>query len=131
MSYQEQLRDPRWQKKRLEIMARDEWTCRLCGDTDATLTVHHKSYRQNDGVFVDIWDYENSWLITLCEKCHSSEEDYLSEVKKDCFFKLRDYCENAFAIEEAIGLIYKLMKKNGGRLDRETILKAREAICDD
>ncbi len=30
MTYAEQLKDPRWQKRRLEILQRDEWRC-LCG----------------------------------------------------------------------------------------------------
>ena len=32
MNYSEQLKSPKWQKKRLEIMQRDKFTCQLCGD---------------------------------------------------------------------------------------------------
>lgn len=40
-SYSEKLLDPRWQKKRLEILARDNWTCQRCGAVNCELHVHH------------------------------------------------------------------------------------------
>src|SRR5262245_56290118 len=45
LSYQEKLRDPRWQRKRLEILERDQWTCQRCHSTTKTLHVHHRIYR--------------------------------------------------------------------------------------
>lgn len=38
--YLEKLKDPRWQKRRLEIFQRDEFTCQVCFDTESTLHVH-------------------------------------------------------------------------------------------
>lgn len=67
MTYKEQLKDPRWQKKRLEIMERDGWQCQCCFDRDNTLTVHHKKY--DNGKMA--WEYDNELLITLCEDCHT------------------------------------------------------------
>ena len=67
MNYSEKLKSPKWQKKRLEIMSRDEWMCRLCGSDDIQLHVHHNRYIYGR----DPWDYDNINLITLCEKCHS------------------------------------------------------------
>ena len=66
MNYSEQLKDPRWQKKRLEIMQRDSFKCASCGDEKSTLHVHHKNYVNGKAP----WEYGDS-LITLCEKCHS------------------------------------------------------------
>jgi len=43
-SYYLKYRDSKWQKKRLEIMKRDKFTCRICGDTESTLSVHHLFY---------------------------------------------------------------------------------------
>lgn len=65
-SYAEKLKDPRWQKKRLAIFKRDGWRCKLCGDDETTLQVHHKKYIDGN----EPWDYSNSDLITLCEHCH-------------------------------------------------------------
>lgn len=66
--YGELLKDPRWQRKRLEIMERDNFTCQRCGVMHVTLNVHHMWYSKIP------WDVPNSLLITLCEGCHKIEE---------------------------------------------------------
>lgn len=65
-SYSELLKDPRWQKKRLEILNRDNFTCQLCTDTQTELHVHHLEYV--DGKCP--WEVENYHLITYCKHCH-------------------------------------------------------------
>jgi len=72
MNYLEKLKDPMWQKKRLEIFKRDGWVCKYCGDINSTLHVHHLRYRSN----IDPWEYSNDDLKTLCEYCHGVEKDY-------------------------------------------------------
>ena len=69
MKYSEKLKDPRWQKKRLEILQRDEFTCRSCFDDSKTLHVHHRYYERG----LEPWEYPNSSLITLCYDCHECE----------------------------------------------------------
>lgn len=64
--YLELLKDPRWQKKRLEIFALDHWQCRACFSKTGTLNVHHLFYISGNNP----WEYENDALITLCERCH-------------------------------------------------------------
>lgn len=71
-NYIELLKDPRWQKKRLEIFERDKWECQCCFKGDRTLHVHHKEY--NYGILP--WEYDAELLITLCEFCHSVEEKF-------------------------------------------------------
>lgn len=68
--YTERLKHPLWQKKRLEIFNRDDFTCQKCGDTEAELQVHHKKYI--DGC--EPWEYDDSLLITYCVKCHKAVE---------------------------------------------------------
>lgn len=63
-TYAEKLKDPRWQKKRLEILQRDNWQCSCCLDEEQTLHVHHFQYENNP------WDSNEIDLITLCESCH-------------------------------------------------------------
>lgn len=70
-SYMEKLKDPRWQKKRLEILNRDNWTCQRCHDTETTLHIHHKRYLPGK----EPWDIPNDLLITLCEDCHEGEKE--------------------------------------------------------
>lgn len=65
-AYYEKLRDPRWQKRRLDILNRDEWMCQSCYDSDSTLHVHHLAYRKG----AEPWDYPDHMLLTLCEVCH-------------------------------------------------------------
>jgi len=73
MSYSEQLKDPRWQKKRLQIMERDGFQCALCMDDKSTLHVHHKKYIYGRKP----WEYKNEALVTLCENCHKKEHSAL------------------------------------------------------
>jgi hypothetical protein len=69
--YMAKLRDPRWQRMRLEVMNRDEFTCQSCFDKDATLNVHHSYYKQGK----EPWDYPITALVTLCERCHQEETE--------------------------------------------------------
>jgi len=69
-SYYELLRDPRWQRKRLEIMGRDNFTCTCCEEKDKQLHVHHFHYIRGR----EPWDYPDNLLITLCEECHKEYE---------------------------------------------------------
>lgn len=71
MSYSDLLKDPRWQKKRLEILNRDKFTCQHCSSTEKTLHAHHLFYITG----MRPWDYADHVLITLCEECHKNEED--------------------------------------------------------
>lgn len=80
--YSNQLKSPKWQRKRLEIFSRDNFTCVECGDDKNTLHVHHQEYKN-----CEIWDYPNESLITLCESCHNKKhptvKDRLINLLKD------------------------------------------------
>jgi 5-methylcytosine-specific restriction endonuclease McrA len=66
MTYSEQLKDPRWQRKRLEVMQRDEFKCCECGSTSKTLHVHHRYYVSHRYP----WEYPNFCYRTVCDECH-------------------------------------------------------------
>lgn len=66
-TYSEKLRDPRWQKKRLEILERDKWTCQGCGSKDKELQIHHTVYESGKKP----WEHNSERLKTLCSDCHS------------------------------------------------------------
>jgi len=57
-------KNPKWQRKRLEILERDQWKCCACLDAESTLHVHHIAY---DG---QPWEVDDSLMQTLCESCH-------------------------------------------------------------
>lgn len=72
MSYSELLKDPRWQKKRLEILSRDNFQCKVCCSTEKTLHVHHQYYIKS----LNPWEYKDESLITLCDECHEDVDTY-------------------------------------------------------
>lgn len=71
-AYREMLKHPNWQRKRLEILERDDFTCVLCGTNEVTLHVHHWRYVWGNKP----WEYDNADLATLCEDCHALETRY-------------------------------------------------------
>ena len=82
-TYYDKLKDPRWQKKRLEIFERDGWKCRSCSDSESTLVVHHRYYEN-----IEPWEYPDEALITLCENCHEQETN-LTIIEKSLLRELR------------------------------------------
>ena len=79
LSYQEQLKDSRWVKKREEVFKAKGYVCCKCGCKN-NLQVHHLKYK--DGKMA--WEYPLKDLIVLCEKCHS-------EVHQDLNNELNPY----------------------------------------
>ena len=66
MDYKEKLKDPRWIKRRREIMERNNHKCMICGEDSVLLNVHHLRYRKD----AEPWEYDDCELVTLCEDCH-------------------------------------------------------------
>jgi hypothetical protein len=81
MTYSEKLQDPRWQKKRLEIMSRDGFACRKCQSETSSLTVHHFYYvaRRNP------WEYPRNSMVTICRDCHQEAHKDDSSLRLDFF----------------------------------------------
>jgi 5-methylcytosine-specific restriction endonuclease McrA len=71
--YNTLLKSPRWLEKRKIILARDNNKCRCCSATTG-LQVHHRQYHvsKQTGQKKLPWEYQNKYLITLCEKCHTA-----------------------------------------------------------
>ncbi len=78
-NYSELLRDPRWQKRRLQIMDRDQYTCQRCFSDTKPLNVHHRIYYSGHNP----WEYGDIDLVTLCEDCHKYESDNLNAALKN------------------------------------------------
>lgn len=78
MTYADKLRDPRWQKKRLEILQRDNFTCQHCHSTENQLHIHHVAYFKKEP-----WEIDDKLLITLCEYCHEFEQESVRESHND------------------------------------------------
>lgn len=83
--YSEKLKDPRWQKKRLEIFERDDFCCQSCFDSESPLSVHHRYYEKS----LDPWEYPMEALVTLCEECHQLEFESQYEINKKLIRAIR------------------------------------------
>ena len=70
MTYTEQLQDPRWKARALEIKEAADWRCEDCyrhaKDLESPLEVHHCFYV----TWMMLWDYPNELLICVCRECH-------------------------------------------------------------
>ena len=64
-NYAQKLQDPRWQRKRLEVMQAAGWKCTVCQDDKEELNVHHPDYSAHH----EPWEYSN--LECLCWTCHT------------------------------------------------------------
>jgi hypothetical protein len=72
----ERLKDPRWQKKRLEVMQRAGFACEWCESKDMTLHVHHTYYEK----YREPWDYPDWALMCLCESCHEQASEMMHDL---------------------------------------------------
>ena len=66
-------RDPRWLRRREEVLERDEHQCRSCEarGAGAVLQVHHIYYESGRAP----WDYEDDMLVTWCARCHKARHE--------------------------------------------------------
>lgn len=104
IEYVEKFKDPRWQKLRLKILERDNWSCQICFNTESTLHIHHRYYLPNR----EPWDYPDKALAALCETCHDSEKETLKEVSELLIINMRskffadDLLEIAYGVNTSI-----------------------------
>lgn len=113
--YIELLKDPRWQKKRLLILARDEWRCQECFDDRSTLHVHHRRYTGSKP-----WEAPDEDLVTLCEGCHALITALAKEAKR-----LIDEAD-AWDLWRAIGFLHA-RNLSLGKIDSLTVRSLAEA----
>jgi 5-methylcytosine-specific restriction endonuclease McrA len=62
-SYYKQLDSPEWKQKRLSILKRDDFKCKICGkeeSLDTHLNVHHRYYLFTKRA----WEYDDNALVT-------------------------------------------------------------------
>ena len=121
-TYATLLKHPLWQKRRLEIMQRDNFTCQLCGRgiNDGTpLNVHHKKY-----IYGKLpWEYEDSSLVTLCENCHKKKHGKTRKNNDGIVFYKALLKERDFSIREKIIISYILSHKNIESINKTEVAK--------
>ena len=108
-TYSEKLKDPRWQKKRLEVMKRNDFHCEICGDGESTLHVHHKEYFKGR----EIWEYEPEQLAVVCKDCHDNLHAFDDFLKTICSYAPMDGPRNrdelALIVAGHLGIEYEVV----------------------
>lgn len=123
-TYKDKLLDPRWQKKRLEVLQRDEWRCQACLNDEDTLHIHHMFYPKGK----EPWEIDSRFLVTLCSDCHDiagispvTDSEYPYSIDTMFLCQEIDYLEAMLSLEiKEMGrspreLFQILIKAIGGR----------------
>lgn len=105
-TYAEKLKNPLWQKKRLEVLQRDNWTCTVtgCFETKKTLHVHHLDYISGK----EPWEYPNEYFMTVCEDCHEEISNERPVFEKSLIKQFRLKLKDTFIQHCATKLFEKL-----------------------
>jgi len=103
-AYSEKLKNPKWQRKRLEVLNRDNFTCQHCRDTKTELHVHHLKYTKepHDAPLED--------LVTLCKICHYIETYFKHEAEIVACFKNHEVI--LFKLENGDVKLFGIGKEN-------------------
>jgi hypothetical protein len=100
-TYSSKLRDPRWQKKRLEVLEASNWHCDCCDDSNAELQVHHMIYRKG----VNPWEYNIGDLITLCATCHKEYTDLQQQAAESMLTYIQSFPSFQYGFFRIIGFM--------------------------
>ena len=87
MDYKEQIKSPKWQKRRLEIMQKDNFTCQLCGDTESMLNHDDCIYNL---VGPDSAMGQENDIKLLYERRKALKKPYFDNIKKERETKNKD-----------------------------------------
>jgi len=106
MAYADLLKDPRWQRARLEALNAADWECSSCGERTKTLHVHHKRYVWGRKP----WEYTIDELAVLCVDCH--ERITLIQKRFDAAVAALKLEGDEAAMSRALGVIEAALSPN-------------------
>ena len=121
--YSEKLKSPKWQKKRLQILERDNWRCQGCGNKQDTLNVHHMWYTNGK----EPWEYDDECYVTLCDECHSSEHNSRKLYEDSLIEELR---QKQFMADDVQNILIAIHCMNE-RSNRDDVIRAFEKLLED
>lgn len=98
LNYYEQLQHPNWQRKRLQIFERDNFACKICGNTEHQLQVHHLYYIKD----ILLWEYDDELLQTVCETHHKQLSFDMPKISGILAFKILQYKIDIVKLNEII-----------------------------
>lgn len=121
--YFQQLKHPKWQKLRLEMLEAANWRCESCCSEDKTLHVHHRQYIKGRMA----WEYESSNFDVLCDSCH--EHTHASRDVINHFLSLEHsndvngissllcgYYQDVHDVDEFLGFMYDEQARLAGEV---------------
>ena len=111
MTYSELLRDPRWQKLRLEILQAANWKCEDCGGSDKSLEVHHCAYPSGKNP----WECPAELLMAVCESCHIKRQKFENSLRED-LGKICRFMSLAELEDEAFRLVREIADRQTARM---------------
>ena len=129
--YAKNLKDPRWQKKRLEVMNAHNFTCQMCDNKEETLHIHHVNYRKG----AKPWEYELHELRCFCELCHKEVEGNIESARVICadidpkdLYLILWHVRNAYFESVSIGLKYLVAETFSRAMARFTAVSAIRSV---
>jgi hypothetical protein len=123
MTYSQKLRDPRWQRKRLQILERDGWRCQACDSETKTLQVHHLVYSR-----CDPWEYPDECYQTLCEECHGTRQELSDRIANHVKMSLKSVPTNLMEAAARSLMAQIIPAPVNGDKGRELFAKIRKAL---
>lgn len=107
MTFQEQIKHPLWQKKRLEVLEHNEFACQECYCDELTLHVHHPIYKKN----AKLWEYDVSELKCLCEICHQETHEIDAKIKMILVKTPLDFKPEIYKFIESLLIQYGILEE--------------------
>lgn len=120
-NYSSQLRDTRWQKKRLELLEAANWSCCNCGSETRELQCHHLIYRKGKSP----WEYPNSEIIVLCSQCH----EYITKIQSEVNERILTYNAQMPGYSDAIHVILGFLDGMCGKTARSIKEESLAPYC--
>lgn len=100
-NYSEKLKNPKWQKKRLEVLNLRGFKCELCSCETKELHVHHRFYLKGR----EVWEYDNDVFQVLCCDCHTKEHENKNAVTEKIIEVIPDKYKRLISLLEKLNEI--------------------------
>jgi len=71
-TYAAKLKDPRWKRKRRDLIIAAGCACEECGDKESRLQIHHKYHDHS----LAPWEYPHKAMCVLCSGCKKARREY-------------------------------------------------------
>jgi len=133
MSYQAQLKQPEWQRRRMEMLERADCRCQHCDTRDESLEIHHHHYVPSRFA----WEYTDDELMVLCKSCHQeihSIIDFFGVISRDpalarCFAALiTGFCNSRLELTPDSERVRRILEAADAMVEKWNFRRADPAV---